>query len=1006
MPAFDGNRYRKDVLKPLLDGGRSAVDDPFELFDLDLAEDDQRVIQARIDEVVTFWRREQSSPRYRNVVTGLIKDKNALAAQVLNPASRTAARERVTAARHHEATARFQHVDDMLQRLNARWGGIPASRVDRLRDAAARAGVTHGEFDARLAGFQVIADVSDDVQPPPPTVRTLTRTLLAEFSQLNEETPRRTTRTLYEFLGVEQSAAQPSIAAAHDRIGARNRRRRHDRLRTIVDELLALTTDLLINADARIYAAGLAEDAADAIRPQIETALLLEDRLTAIEFERLLRATVANGIAVETSRTLVLRLAREIGVAVETGAAVDYVVCALCNTANPIAGSEARCDQCGAELYRKCPKCAAPVARVAAACKSCHYDLGALRHAEQSIAEAQAALSSGAVNAAAILVDQLASWAGDIDAVGVVRQAVNAARSRAQDDWAKVHTLVSQGRLDDAAVAARGLVQTAHDVPDTTGRLPEDVVALITEDLNRIAASVAETAVLAGPAREDAVLGLASQFPSNAAVLAALRQLPVTAPSGVLAMVAGDVVRVSWKASPSSGDVTYRVSRLQHGPDGPTARSIGSTPDTSVEDAGAPAGSLVSYEVQAMRHGIPSGKVGTRTQLVAFEVSRLVAVEHDGSVELRWTRLTGHSGIWVERTDTTDPTQAALRARASDNGWMDTNVVDGHRYSYRVFVEYGTGTDRTTTRGVTVTAAAFAVPPAPIVRFADSARGTVAMRVESTSSAVVVRCSSSPTAEPGSIVDARSLSRLGQVLTPDPTSSVTDHVDGQIRWYVPAATFGSQAVIGAPVVHTGLAEPAGLTATATPSDVVLRWTWPAGCTETVIAWRAGTAPLGVDDPQASTGKITNTSYELHDGWHLKAPTAGELFFLLRPSRRVGGELIPTPGGSTAARVNCTYQQLPAVSYQLRRVGRRKKELQVELTGQPQGLARLLVVAEPLGTHDAVESPRILGEVAPGYSSVVVPLEGLPLPALISLRTDEHSAPLTIRDPDDEARTIR
>ena len=25
MPAFDGNRYRKDVLKPLLDGGRSAV---------------------------------------------------------------------------------------------------------------------------------------------------------------------------------------------------------------------------------------------------------------------------------------------------------------------------------------------------------------------------------------------------------------------------------------------------------------------------------------------------------------------------------------------------------------------------------------------------------------------------------------------------------------------------------------------------------------------------------------------------------------------------------------------------------------------------------------------------------------------------------------------------------------------------------------------------------------------------------------------------------------------
>lgn len=1006
MPAFDGNRYRKEVLKPLLDGGRAAVDDPFDLFDLDLAEDDTRVIQARIDEVVTFWRREQSSPRYRNVVTGLIKDKDALAAQVLNPASRATARERVAAARHHEATARFQHVDDMLERLNARWGGIPASRVDRLREAAARAGVTHAEFNARLAGFSVIADVSDDVQPPPPTVRTLTRTLLAEFSQLNEETPRRTTRTLYEFLGVEPTAATPSIAAAHDRIGARNRQRRHDRLRTIVDELLALTTDLLINSDVRIYAAGLAEDAADAIRPQVETALLLEDRLTAIEFERLLRETVASGIAVETSRTLVLRVAREVGIAVETGAAVDYVVCASCNAANPVAGSGARCEQCGAELYRKCPKCALPVARIAAVCKSCHYDLGALRQAEQGIAEAQAALSSGAVNAAAILLDQLASWAGDIDAVGRVRQAVDTARSQAQDDWARVHALVAQGRLDDAAVAARRLVTTAHDVPDTTGRLPEELVAQIAEDLDKIAARVAEASALDGPAREDAVLALAAQFPTNTDVLAALRQLPVTAPSGVLAMVAGDVVRVSWKASPSRGDVTYRVSRLQHGPDGPTARSIGSTPDTGVEDAGAPAGTVVSYEVHAMRHGISSGKVGTRPQLVAFEVSRLAAVEHDGSIELRWTRLTGHSGIWVERTDTTDPTQAVVRARASDNGWMDTNVLDGHRYSYRVFVEYGSGTDKAATRGVTVTAAAFVVPPTPTVRFTDSTPGTIALRVDSTTSAVVVRGASAPAVEPGAIVDARSLSRHGQVLTPDAASSVTDHVDGQPRWYFPAATFGTQAVAGTPVVHTGLAEPADVSATATPVDVTLRWTWPAGCTETVIAWRAGTPPLGVDDPQAATGKITNTSYELHDGWHLKTPSPGELFFLVRPARRIGGELIPTPGGSAAARVSCTYQQLPAVSYQLRRVGRRKKELQVELTGNLPGLARLLVVAEPLDNPEAVEPPKILGEVAPGYTSVIVPLDGLRLPARISLRADTHPAPLMISDPDDETRTIR
>lgn len=1004
---FDPNNYRKAVLKPLLEGGLDTIDDPFALFDVDLHVDDVGVISARVDEVVAFWRKEQSSARYRNVAEGLLKQRDALSAQILDREARIANRARVVAQRSAYDAQRFADLDDMLARLNKRWGGIPSSRVERLRTTAQRGGVSGAEFDQRIGAFNLVDDIDDgEVVAPPASVRQLVRTLLGEFSNLNDDVPKQACRTLFDFVGVEPDANTAAVRAACQRISARNRQRRHDRLRTVVDELLALASDLLINGSNAIYIAGLAEDAGDSIRPQVEMASLVEDRLSAVEFERLLRTVMAAGIAAAPARSVVLRIARDVGVAVETGQSVDYVMCSACNTANPADGSLSRCEHCGANLYTTCPNCSRQVPKGAAICRACSYDLGAVRLARQAVTEVRAALASGLINDAAQRVDALNEWARDVTEVQALDADVAAAKRDAETKWAACTALLNTDRVDEVQKIAKDLLATARDVHGPNGQTAEQVLADVEQRIADIRTALGTALDLEGTAREQAVLDLADQYPTNSDVLAQLRQLPVSAPSRVLAMIGGDSVKISWKASPSPGAVSYRVSRhsIENGIE--QARPIGSTTDTSLEDGGVSGGSTVSYEVQAVRHGITSGHVGTREQLVAFEVQKLVAVEHDGAIELRWAKMHGHDTVWVERSDLTAENAPTKRMGASDHGLLDADVVAEHRYSYRVFVEYGSGAARVATKGRIVTAAAFVVPLAPRLTFGASTERTITAHVESPTAGVVVRSSvEDPGLAPGAIIDARMLARIGTEVPVDESGVCTADNPGRPVWLIAAAQFQTQAVVGEAAIHPGLGEVKELRAAAEQGALAVRWQWPLGCTESFVVVRAGTPPVGVDDPAAICSKVTNTKYDIAGGWLLPNPAAGRLHVLVRPFRRVDNDIIALPGAPASARAETLVTELPELSYKVRRVGLRKRELRIDISTELPEHPRLMVMSRQADADDSTE-PTIIGELPAGTASVTLPLEGLRMPAVILVRPAQGSADgFRITDPDLDQRTL-
>ena len=94
-------------------------------------------------------------------------------------------------------------------------------------------------------------------------------------------------------LGVDPTAPDEAVRAGHDALAARNRQRRHDRLRTVTDELLVLADRYAAGPGRARYQATMVAEARRQLTPDIEAMLLVDDRVGAVDFEHLVRQAVA-----------------------------------------------------------------------------------------------------------------------------------------------------------------------------------------------------------------------------------------------------------------------------------------------------------------------------------------------------------------------------------------------------------------------------------------------------------------------------------------------------------------------------------------------------------------------------------------------------------------------------------------------------------------------------------------------------------------------------------------
>ncbi|MBL7521584.1 hypothetical protein I6A84_26765 [Frankia sp. CNm7] len=742
MRPFDANDYRSRVLGPIHARGGVEYSDPFEVYDIPLDEAAtlaDTAVAAQIDAVWAFWQRSRDHPRYRGVILGLLTHHDELSEALRTRASRTELAERVRLARSEREGERFKTLDAAAARLVERFGGLPEDKIAGLRAIAAAAGVSDAEFEARIAHHKRLgagAPASTGRRQVPAEVFRQVRADLEELGRIvGEDAP----RSLFELLGISPGADRETIRAVREETAARNRARRPDRRRALIDDLLAAVTTLLVDGDPEAYLDALAAAAAQVLRPRLKAALLVEDRLTPDDARTLVKLARDEGLDPARATALVRSLAREEGLDEAAGAAArggaaeprtqPRPAAPVTSTPTPAPTPRTEPRPLPAPTPRVEPRPPARPGPGTTGARPGHPGW------QEVLAQARAALEAGTPIAASdgrALAQELAG--GALPPIRQLGEEIEAAVRRSIEWWAQLVRAVADGRLEQASRLAESLARTGRDVPGPEGAELAEVTARIEERL-RQAAELVASAPAGGPSERAAVALAALELVTDSVAARALLAESLAPPSALAVTRGSGAVEVRWAPSPTPG-VRYRVTRI--GADG-SARTVGSTEATYIEDGGVRAGAdLPGYEVRA---GV-------------------------GDI---WSR----PAVWPQ-------------------------VVEPE-------------------------------PEPPAVPVAE------------------------PAADPAERPAAGALAEppVSPATATDPDAGADDDERTRLLTRTPADAL----------------EPARDLAVVAGR---LRWVWPDGCTEVFVVWRPDAPPIAANDPAAQSRKVTNTRYELDDGFALPA----------------------------------------------------------------------------------------------------------------------------------------
>ncbi|MGC5248366.1 hypothetical protein ACPXB3_15760 [Gordonia sp. DT219] len=328
MEPFVPDDYRKRVLAPVLRRGVESSDS-FELYDIPIEEADALAdveVASRLDEVWAFWQKQRDHPKYRILVEQLVAEHPERSAPLRIGSSRIAYAREIAARRGEHDAQRYQLLDNAIERLVARHGGIPESKRAGLDEIGTMGGLSADEVATRLRRHRLIPDVPTTADlPVPPVPAALSEhklaqitELLAEFSLRRSGPPRHTLLAVLD-LSTDDADDRAEIRARADGFRRRARELPAGRMRAIVDELLIDVDEILLGPGdiTTAYLRSVTDRAADHLRPRIRAAILVEDRLHPDDHQFMLDEARELGLGTHSARRLIADIAAEYGGAVD-----------------------------------------------------------------------------------------------------------------------------------------------------------------------------------------------------------------------------------------------------------------------------------------------------------------------------------------------------------------------------------------------------------------------------------------------------------------------------------------------------------------------------------------------------------------------------------------------------------------------------------------------------------------------------------------------------------------
>lgn len=927
---------------------------------------DRPTIESALARCQPAWSSGTRNPKTKHTFQSYLDQIPALRQALLGDPMARAAYDAERAASRRAERDRLLDALQKLLRLRAAKGGLTPSDRALLRAEAVKLGLTAEDLD-RLAGpIPAAAEAPAEVDPPDPPLDVIDP---ATRRQIRSALAHLRKRDLYEVLDALRDAPAAELAARAD--AERQRWMQKSQVtaeKTAWLEAISYAQSHLTAAEARArYDRTLAVEAEEALNAAISFAIEGTARLDPGTRQILIDEAAALGIGPDRASRLIGRACRARGVAQDGSqngptplGPPRLLRCRACSGVTAFAeaakaGGSPSCRHCGASLQWDCPVCRRTRWVDEPRC-ACGFPLASREPLIQHFEAAQHAHKARDYATALAHLRRVQEFAPRH--VGA-RKGVEKVQERlAEIDRARVafEAERARGHLASARKAVEAWALLVDPASPEVRAARADVAAKL-RDASALAARGQALAATDPPAARDLLrraLLLASDLPEAREALA---QCPPDPPRALRASIEADKVLLRWSAPAQDGlgPVGYRVVRKRDGIPSQLSDGVvvGDVAVAEIEDAGVVPGSSVGYAVFSRRGGVESlNGATTGPVLMLGEVSDVRVEAKSREVHLSWARPRNAIGVRVVRRrgeQPQGPDDGEPIEVAGDEA-HDLGLEDDRAYHYGLFALYRGNNGRPlVSRG----AFASAVPHPPVegvggLTLATDPEGSVRIRWERPARGQVriLRTSEPIRQRPGERLTPAEAEAIGglwlDAVAPDATIDPTPPPVG-VCHYTPMTAWGGALTVGIGAAYSCLTDPSDLRAVraGTNGRVHLRWRWGPQGGQSLLVSKAGSPPIGPDDPDARPVVVQEAEYSRQGYMAVNLPpdAPGPWHFRVFAVANVQGRRVVSPGLEPTSRTVVPGPN-PEVTviYHLRKPGFPGRPWSVAFRTEPPGAA--------------------------------------------------------------------
>ncbi len=559
----------------------------------------------------------------------------------------------------------------------------------------------------------------------------------------------------------------------------------------------------------------------------------------------------------------------------------NKIICGLCNTENP--PGTTNCIKCGKPLIIPCPSCSAENNNSAKACAKCGFDLTKMDKAVELLRQAKQRYAEKALDEAERLVKEAkAYWPNHADILAL-ENTIQEERIRGTEMIAAIMQDIQDKRMYAAQTKIDQAKASGFSVdPSVSSRVAsvlKDVESQLAAMRN---ASGDEAFTIAMKLTEliadsDELNQSKSKFPPD--------EVPVLSSKRV-----GDEITLSWKPSPSIGEVSYQVIRKENTyPNRPTdGMSVYTGKELEFTDSNTPKNTVLYYSVFAVRIGVYS-KATRLDEAVAIvdKVTNLKAVGGDEMITLSWgksptvTEIHLHKYCGFERPQDDSAYEPVPCTRL--DGLTINGLTNGTNYWFAVSAGH-TLNGKTYFSEKAYLSAVPQKPEKPLQEFSVQLIDEVfqAKWVQSEWDVILFYAKRKPEYAVGTIYD------LDELLTKYEKIDINlkSLTEAEFRlnfvgecYIVPGVINASNVILNAAAYISSVpgVKDISFDLNSAATEMYVNFTWPKKIDRSVLVYRMDAYPSGIDDPLAHKVECSKRQYEANEGILISNPAKGTFY---------------------------------------------------------------------------------------------------------------------------------